>query len=525
MNDKIFFKQKIKENKYTIALLSVLNVLTSATIVLFSWLTKYVIDSIETSSFLSFTIVLIVVVVLEIVFKLLSSFLSTRKINQFEQVLKQDVFHEMLKKNYKQIKDQHDSSLLSYIISDCRLIAESVITLIPNIVSLLSKIILAFILLFFIDVVFACILLVCGLLMFLITRFLRKKNKVLHAKMQQAEAKQMGFYQESIINLILLKVFDKRSLFHKRENKINDAVKKSKNEKMQFNIFVNSGFLFVMRLSYLFAILYGVFYLNHGISIGDLFAMVQLISHIEVPFSNLSGLMPKYYSTLASIDRILMIYQLQDENKKHPLLSFSTIDFHDVCFSFEDKKIIDHFSFQIQKNDFVLIKGESGAGKSTLLHLLLGLYHPTSGKICFDNETQTCDCEKMFAFVPQRSFIFEGTMKENLIFFNDQVEEEQIQEVLQIVGLTRFKNQLNSYIYDLNQGMSEGEIQRLCIARALLTNRPILIFDEATSALDSQNEALLLKNLSKLQKTILFISHKDKTQEYANKVIELKKID
>lgn len=524
MNDKLYFRGKVKENQSAILALSILQIFISVSMVFFSWLTKYLIDSIQTNTFWIFASLLVLIIMIEIVLKIICTGFSNKKINRLEADLKEEVFHEMLKKDYQNIKKNHDSTLLSYIISDCRIIADSVIQIIPNVISLTSKIVLSLLLLFCIDPVFSGFLLTFGLLIFLLSRFLRKKNKSLHMKMQQAEAQQIGFYQDSILNFLVLKVFGKSKRFQDKEKKINDNLYQKKNDKTKFNILINSGFLFFLRLSYLFAIVYGIYYLNEKISIGELFAMIQLIQLIEIPFTNLSGMLPRYYSTLASIERILSVYHLPNEINKIQISSFSTIDVDHISFSYQNKSVIDDLSFQICKNDFVVIKGESGSGKSTFIRLLLGLYEPDQGRISFDQSYKVKEAEQIFAIVPQENFIFDGTLKENLLFFCNDSDEEKIKKYLEFVGLSQFSNQLETYICNLNKGLSEGEIQRLCIARALLAERPILVLDEATSAQDKQNEEKLLDNLSALDKTIIFVSHKDKTLEYATKVLELTKV-
>jgi ATP-binding cassette subfamily B protein len=192
--------------------------------------------------------------------------------------------------------------------------------------------------------------------------------------------------------------------------------------------------------------------------------------------------------------------------------------------------VLSNADFYINKGDFVMIEGSSGVGKSTLIKLMLGVYDIDAGKIELDckesaiplnNGTRT-----LFSFVPQGNMIFSGTLKDNVTFINENATDEQIENALKISCAYEFvqklPNGLNTLVGENGVGLSEGQVQRLAIARAVLCNAPIILLDEATSALDEQTESELLENLKGLSGvTLVIVSHKKAAAEICNRRIKI----
>ena len=306
------------------------------------------------------------------------------------------------------------------------------------------------------------------------------------------------------------------------------------------------GTAVVIRLGHIFAIGYGAYCLYTGsMDYGTLTALTQLVGQVQQPFANMSGIMPRYYSALSSAERLMEIEALArdsvdgeraDAKRVYPLLK--RIDVRNVTFSYdEENPVLVDCSCTVHKGDFVSITGMSGIGKSTLFKVLLDIYPVSaggaylvtdSGEIPVGGLTRT-----LFAYVPQGNMLFSGTLRENLLFLADSeaVTDEDIDRSLRYACASDFVAELpdglDSVIGENGIGLSEGQVQRISVARALLSGAPVLLFDEATSALDEATEAELLDNLrSMTDRTCIIVTHKPAALAICNRhfVIKNKKI-
>ncbi|MBR7060168.1 MAG: ATP-binding cassette domain-containing protein, partial [Eubacterium sp.] len=295
---------------------------------------------------------------------------------------------------------------------------------------------------------------------------------------------------------------------------------------------------FVFSLGYVFALAFGAYRLIHGISYGTVTAMLQLVNQIQSPFAALSGVMPKYFSLIASAERLMEIDSLPDETSQNDSVikpleiyeNLKSINFNDISFAYDRDVILDNTSLKINKGDFIAIMGISGIGKSTLLKLLLGVFKVDGGNIELELENEKIEVDnktrKMFSYVPQGNFLLSGTIKENLTFINTQASDEEIEEAIRISCSDSFINELpdglETVIGERGIGLSEGQLQRLAIARSLLSKAPVVLLDEATSALDEETEKRFLTNLKTLNnKTCIIVSHKKAALEICNKYVQI----
>lgn len=520
---QIVYKSEIKRKRGIISFLSILGCISSGSAVSFALITKYFIDNTNQNSILYYGLILFGFALLGIVAQYFYLYFMNKSINELEIEIKDNILNRLIDSPYSEIRKNKYEEYLTYFNMDARVISEGVISIIPSFFSLISKLVFSLLILFLIDYIFASIFLGCGLLIFLSTNILRKKNKIFHKAMLKEEANALSFYNESIININLFKIFGNIPSLKEKEIELNESLMYARNKKFNFNLIINSAFSLIVKASYLLAILYFALGFNTAFTVGSMFSAVQLISNIEGPFTSLSGLYSKYYSTTSSIERVNQI-KSEEINGLKPTkeFRFSSIELKDVSYTLDDKNIIKDTSFTINSGDFIAIKGSSGSGKTTLINLIMGLYCVNSGSIIINNDENIYDISSLCAYVPQNPFIVYGSIEENLKYFNPNATNEQIINILNILNLSKYTNNLDLTLSNINSGLSTGEIQRICIARALLTNREIYIFDEASSALDKENEEILLKYLKGLNKTIIFVSHKDDVFKYATKEILIK---
>jgi ATP-binding cassette subfamily B protein len=464
------------------------------------------------------------IVILEICLRIINNYLQNIYGEKMQIYLKEKLYANILKTDVYTLSKYQESDILTRLTSDVKIVSSGVISVIPNAVLSISRIIFAFSVLFILDYAFALILLGAGFIIFFLTMILRRRNKRLQKEIQISEAETLGFYKEGITNLDVLKVFNNQKQISDKQKNISEHYYQSNIKKDNFNLLVNSGFLMVMRFSFLFSIIWCAFRFNQGITIGSLLAIVQLISQITIPFTNLSGILPTYYSCLASIDRIFEIEDLAKEEIKEKV-DFEYLQANDISYSYDRDAVIEKSSFKIYKNDFVVVRAGSGRGKTTLIKLIMGLYNPDSGSILVNGKTAVAKVCDLYAYLPQKNLMMTGTIKENLLFFAKSKNDEEIHKALEFAcikdEIDKFPDGINTYLSDYGSGLSEGQLQRLSIARVILADRQVIVLDEATSALNSELEERILNNLKKIEKTIIFISHKDRSLEFSNVILTI----
>lgn len=465
---------------------------------------------------------------------------------RLEILFKKQVFHSMLIKSYPGLSVHHTGELVNRLTGDVGVISDATTTIIPQVVMMTVRIICAMVVLIRLQWQFAMYFAVAGLVILGAARLLKGKIKKFHAEMQQADGKTRSFWQEIFENLIAIKSFaaeeksvEKADLLLKAHYK----VRMKRSAVSTVSMFFTG---FVVRLGHLFAIGYGAFCLYSGtMDYGTLTALIQLVGQVQQPFAHMSGIMPRYYSALTSAQRLMDIEDLENDslngervNAEKVYENMEKIEATAIDFHYDrDNQVLENCSFYINKGDFVSITGMSGIGKSTMFKILLDIYPKSNGdtyivghdyKIPLSGLTRT-----MFAYVPQGNMLLSGTIKESLTFItgSEKITEEKIEKALECACakdfISELPNGLETVIGENSTGLSEGQAQRIAIARAILSEAPILLFDEATSALDEQTEAKLLENIKNMtDKTCIIVTHRKAALDICNRhfVVENKNI-
>ncbi len=513
---------------------------------------KLIIDSAQKGdkdSLIHNAIILLLVIVAQISLKLLSKALEVRISGRLEMKYKSKLFESILKKDYLKISQYHSGELMTRLTSDAAVVSQAVTTIMPAIASMLTRLVCAFAVLFALDKWFALLFLVAGLVLFVFTRIFRGSMKKLHKAVQETDGSVRSFMQESIESVLVIKIFNVGKKIMERAERLQKSNLDAKIKKNRWSIFANLGFSAAFSLGYLFGLVWsGVKLCTGSMSFGTLTAIMQLISQVQAPFTSLSGIVPQYYSMIASAERIIEIENLsaskslndKNINTEKVYSEMQEIRFDNVSFGYGRDSVIENADFTIKKNDFTVISGISGIGKSTLFKLLVGVVPPDSGRIyikCGDNEYGIDKYMRgLFAYVPQGNMLFSGTIRDNIRFVNSSAGEAEIMRAAEISCADKFINELpdglDTVLLENGHGLSEGQIQRLAIARAVLSDAPILLLDEATSALDEKTEKQVLSNIRELKnKTCVIISHKaaafeicDTELRIADKKISMQKL-
>jgi ATP-binding cassette subfamily B protein len=330
----------------------------------------------------------------------------------------------------------------------------------------------------------------------------------------------------------VIKSFQSEEKMTDKQQTFQEDVNQAQLKKAKLSILSSSGINLFFAFGYAFVLIFGGYQLQYGLSVGYLIAMIQLVQLLQSPFSGLSLLYPKYQNTLASINRLEKLELLPvDDTKVVKIKHFDDLVAHKLNFSYDHQKVINDLSFHIKKNQIILVKGPSGTGKTTLMKILLGLLSQDSGTldVIIDQDKMRISSmtRSLFSYVPQDNLILSGTIRDNLNLF-EYHDEVQLYQVLKDVSLFDIIHEhplkLDMPLKEKGVGLSEGQIQRLAIARALLKDAPILLLDEVTSSLDHELELSLSTHLKLLkEKTILLITHHELSNDIFDQVIHINK--
>ena len=431
--------------------------------------------------------------------------------------LRQFLISALLRKDYAKVQEKHSGQWVNLLFSDIKIVSDGVSSIIPGISGMLSRLAFAFITLTVLEPFLAVIYLIGGGIILISVGFFRKKLKSLHRAVQEKEDRVHSLVQEMIENILIIKVFRAEKHFEERTIQAQEDYSDVRLRRKKYRLISVNMFSFAFRMGYVAALVYGVYELAGGsISYGTLIAVLHIVGQMRVPIYNLSGILPRIYEMTGSAERIMAIDTAGEEVPDSSVDGFQMLTVKDVTFSYDREEVIKDISLEIKQNDIVALTGTSGGGKSTFFLLLLGIYHPDRGIIqihteqgIFEPSVQT---RHLFAYVPQGNSLFSGTIRENVVF-NREYDAEKFKNALKTADAYDFVEELpareETLIGEKGTGLSEGQVQRISIARAVYSDAPILLLDESTSALDEQTEARVLDNIRNMKnKTVLIVTHR-----------------
>ena len=472
-----------------------------------------------------------------------------------ENSLKGRLFSCLLHKDYAAVTAVHTGEWISRLTSDVGVVAGGIVDILPDLGGMLAKLIGALTALFVLEPAFFYVLVPVGLLMMLLTASLRKVLKRLHKKIQEANGTVLSFWQERLESLLILRVFSAE------KQTLQEAVQKMKLHRaarIRRNCLSNLcsfGFGVIVDAGYLASAVYcGYGILQGTVSYGTFTAVLQLVGQVQSPFAGITGIIPQYFAMTASAERLIEaeIYpddgnkKMVSEQKIHQFYQeeFKGIGVRDASFSYRTNEhqendrltVLENVNLEIQKGEYVAFTGHSGCGKSTLLKLLMSLYPLDSGER-YIRATKaglaveyplTAAWRGLFAYVPQGNQLMSGTIREVVAFGDpDAMQQEgRLAQALKIACADEFvmtlEHGVDTRLGERGAGLSEGQMQRISIARAIFSDRPILILDEATSSLDEATEQQLLTNLRQMtDKTVLIITHRPAALKICDRNIDM----
>ncbi len=462
--------------------------------------------------------VLVVMIACNRLLSVLVSYLRIKASTTLQKHLQGMVTASLMNKEYPALKPFHSGELVSRVFSDVSVVKNGVLGLLPSLLQTAVSFFGAAVILITMDWRFVPVLILAAVLGGVIAVLFREPMKRRHKRMQEAEAKLHASTQETLENVRLIKasVSEERALETMDEHREHLVSEQMRNGKL--SILFNNGMGVAFDISWLLCNLWGCVKIFHGtFTYGSLAALIQLIGRIQGPIANAVNLVSQMYGVTASAERLLEVVGLPEEKTGERIKDFDEIRLDKVNFQYEDSRedVLTDLDGKIRKGDFVALTGISGGGKTSLFQLLLGIYKPTSGSVLFVSEGKEYPAARgtrgLFAYVPQGNTLMSGTLRENLTMFTDYATEDELSAAVHAACLDDLVSEIgmDARIGERGVGLSEGQAQRVAVARALISKAPILLLDEATSALDEPTEAKLLENIDAMRdKTVLIVTHR-----------------
>jgi len=451
-----------------------------------------------------------------------------------QNLMQQQMLDRLLRAEWQSKDTHHSGDIINRLEQDVQTVVTFITETLPNTLSTMALFLGAFFYLFQMDVWLALITVGILPLFILVSRIYVAQMRKYTRRVRNSDSQVQSLLTETVQHRMLIKTLEAGDRMVDRLGDTQSELRQHVRQRTKFsiasNLFVNGGF----SLGYLIAFLWGAVRLSaRTITFGQMTAFLQLVYRIQGPARDLTRLAPAFVSVFTAAERLMELEEAPQEQqgKGVEMAAPCGVRFSDVTYGYEDSTVpvIDHLSFDFRPGTCTAILGETGAGKTTLVRLILALIRPKSGKVNIYNSNQAEEISPLhrcnFVYVPQGNTLLSGTIRENLLIANPTASDDDLWRVLHLVCgdfVADLPQGLDTVCTEAGGGLSEGQAQRIAIARALLRGRSIMLFDEATSALDPDTERQLLQNiLSDKQKTVIFITHRPAVVDYCDQVLRV----
>ena len=448
--------------------------------------------------------------------------------------MQKDNYRHLLQCDWSALKQYHSGDILNRLGKDIDSIVTFLTESIPSLLATVTRLIGAFLILYIMNKTLALIIIIICPLFLIISKLYVKKTRLITHDIRTSESKIQTTIQEGLQHITVLKTFGKTLWATEILNETQNNLKKGIKNKTIYSSISSLTMNFGFSAGYIITFTWGVLNLENGIiTYGALIAFMQLIGQIQAPIRNLSRYIPIFINAFTASERIIELQAIKQEKLFYkPLLKGDVgIELKNVTFQYpKGRHIFENFSYNFTPHSKTAIVGETGKGKTTLIRLVLSLLHPQKGCIEIYNQTTRLSLTNLsrnnFSYVPQGNTLLNGTIKSNLILGNEYATETDMVNALTAACANFVFNSekgLDMPCGEGGNGLSEGQAQRISIARALLKPCSILIMDEATSSLDEDTEKNVIKNITNLypEKTIIFITLRPEILKYCTHVLHL----
>lgn len=448
--------------------------------------------------------------------------------------MQQQMLDRLLRAEWRGKDRYHSGDIINRLEQDVQTVVSFVTETLPTTLSTVTLFVGAFFYLMQMDFWLACITVAILPLFILVSRIYVAQMRKYTRRVRNSDSQVQSLLTETVQNRMLIKTLEAGDRMLDRLGDTQTALRQHVRQRTKFsiasNLFVNGGF----SLGYLVAFLWGAVRMSaHTITFGQMTAFLQLVFRIQGPARDLTRLAPAFVGVFTAAERLMELREAPQEQQGESVLMPSPcgVRLEAVSYTYEEggEPVVSNLSFDFRPGTCTAVLGETGAGKTTLVRLILALIRPQQGRVevyadgCSHAVSPLLRCN--FVYVPQGNTLLSGTIRDNLLMGCPDATDDELWRVLSLVCgdfVATLPQGLDTVCTEAGGGLSEGQAQRIAIARALLRNRSIMLFDEATSALDPDTERQLLENiLSDHSKTVIFITHRPAVVDYCDQVLRV----
>lgn len=450
--------------------------------------------------------------------------------------MQQRMLDRILRSEWTGKESHHSGDVLNRLEQDVGTVVSFLTETIPNTISVVAMFVGAFLYLFSMDKVLAFVIVGIIPVFVLLSKLYIGQMRRLTRQVRDSDSKVQSVLQETIQHRMLIKTLESDSVMVDRlestQSELRHRVVKRTAFSVVSNFILNAGF----SVGYLIAFLWAALRMaDQTLTFGGMTAFLQLVNRIQGPARDLTRLAPVFVGVFTAAERLMELEEnpLEEQGDPIPLMAPCGVRLEHITYAYDDgdSNVIEQLDFDFYPGSCTAVLGETGAGKTTLIRLILALLHPNEGKVILYNQQEQKELSPLmrcnFVYVPQGNTLMSGTIRDNLRLGKLNATEEEIKAALKMSCASfvmELPDGLDTVCTEAGGGLSEGQAQRISIARALLRNRPIMLFDEATSALDPETERQLLHNiLSNHDKTVIFITHRPAVVDYCDQTLHLQK--
>ena len=507
---------------------------------LFIWLCKSLVDiatgNIQGNIYLYSGIILLVVV-MRLAFSAISLRLENVTLAKLNFNIRSSLYSNLMQSRWMGRDDLHSGDTLNRLMSDVDKVADAICSELPSFVTTLFQIVAAFVFFCLLQWELAVVLILLIPAFMAFSKLFFRKMRVLTSKIRSSESKVQSHIQESLQHKTVVQSMETGEFMQDRLDSLQEVEYGQILDRTRFNIFARTMVGAAFNIGYIIAFLWGVFGIWKGsITFGVMTAFLQLVGQIQGPAVRLTRQVPAFANATASIDRLMALENSPKEEKGDPVVipGVAGIRLENVTFRYdgEGRYIFKDFSFDFPPGSRTAIVGETGVGKSTMVRLMMALLEPQQGKVVLYGNGREAVASALtrrnLVYVPQGNSLFSGTIRDNLRLGDPEACEDDMKRVLEIAAaefVFDLPDGLDTVCGEGGTGLSEGQAQRIAIARGLLRPGSILLLDEFSSSLDPDTEDRLMRNLiaGKDEKTMVFITHRQKISEFCKNTLSLER--
>jgi ATP-binding cassette, subfamily B, bacterial len=497
---------------------------------------KYVVDLATSSQGLVFGILIMVALtVLDISFGIFYSVFGVIVNEKYSFSIRLKLYASILKTKWPKLSKYPSGDLITRMTSDVNAVTSGITSTVPSIITLIIQLVTAFIVLYHFNQKLALFALISGPIAVVMSIYLAAKLKRLQVKVQESESAYSSFLHESMNNIIIIKSFSNeeesvKKLTELRKERFYWVFKRSR-----LTVLTNTVLGIAFSAGYMVAFAIGAVGIsNHAITFGTMTLFLSMVAQIQAPIIGLGRTIPSFVSILASAGRTIEISELESEDRSTSGFNPEKVNIKlkNVSFKYGEDYILKDVSVDITAGDTVAITGTTGVGKTTIIKLLMNFIVPSEGEVLFlDNdgssERTNADSRKFIGYIPQGNYLFSGSIADNLRIGSPEATREEMDEALKSACADEFVNALkdgiDTVIGERGEGLSEGQGQRIALARAFIRKSPLLILDESTSALDEFTEYKILQSINNMphDPTCIIITHRKAAISICNRHLQV----